>query len=188
MAELTNITNQTLIPGENTFDNIDLGEKIYKINFVKIESDNKTAIEIKSITYSRNTATIILNNTTESDISCNIIIYGQTMKENKLFVKKNKSNSSNEILEVTNKILPESYIGNFADNLLSLIGVKNSALSLYGFFNPRIKLGDTLYVDIEKSINTKGYYKVTELKWKITNVIKCEAKVIKTIVQDNGGV
>ena len=182
-TELTTLREQVLKPGENTFENIDLGAKVYKIAYVKIESNNKTAVEVNSVTYGKNTATIVLNNTTEEDISCSIIIYGQTLKENKLFVKKSKANSSNEILEVTNRLLPSSYVGKFADNLLSLVGIKASALSLSGFFDPRLKLGDTIYVDVESSINAKGYYKVVELKWKITSTVKCEAKVIKTIVQ-----
>ena len=182
ITELTSLRDQVLKPGSNTFENIDLGNKIYKISYVKVDTDNTLAVEIDSVEYSKNTATIIITNNTENDINCSIVFYGQTLKENKLFVKKLKANSSNEILEVTNRLLPASYIDNFANNLLSLIGIKASALIISGFFNPRIKLGDIVYVDVEKSINTKGYYKVIELKWKITNTIKCEAKLIKTIV------
>lgn len=179
LTELTSLRDQVLVPGSNTFDNIDLGDKIYKISFVKVMTDSKIAVEVNSITYGKNTATIVITNKSESNVNCNLIIYGQTLKENKLFVKKLKANSSNEILEVTNRLLPVSYINNFANGLLSLIGIKASTLIISGFFNPRIKLGDIVYVDVEKSINTKGYYKVVELKWKITNVIKCEAKVIR---------
>lgn len=182
LTELTSVKDQVLKPGSNTFENINLGNKVFKICYVKVSTDSKTAVEVESITYNKNTATVIIKNKTDKNISCTIQLYGQTLKENKLFVKKLKENSRNEILEVTNRILPTEYINVFADNLLSLIGIKASALSLSGFFNPRIKLGDTVYVDVEKSINTKGYYKVVELQWKITNVIKCEAKLIKTIV------
>lgn len=183
LTELTTLNDQVLKPGDNTFDNIDLGNKIYKLDYISVITNSETAVEIKSVTYGKNTATIVINNSTSENINCNITIYGQTLKENKMYVKKYKSNSSNEILEVTNSLLPASYISTFADNLLSLIGIKASALSLSGYFNPRIRLGDTVYVDVERSINTSGYYKVIELNWKISNVIKCEAKVIKTIVQ-----
>lgn len=186
LTELTTLREQVLNPGDNTFDNIDLGNKIYKLGYISVNTDSKTVIEVVSLTYGKNTATIVLRNNTESVISCNISIFGQTLKENKLFVTRTKSNSSNEILEVTNSIVPVGYINKFANELLSLIGIKASALKISGFFNPRIKLGDIVYVDVESSINTKGYYKVTELNWKISNTIKCEAKVIKTIAQ--GGV
>ena len=134
------------------------------------------------MSYSKNTATIVLKNNAQANVTCDIEIYGQSVKENKRFVTKNKSSSGNETLEVTNSILPSSYIESFANNLLRLIGIRASTLSISGYFNPRIKLGDTVYVDTEKSINAKGYYKVTELKWKISNILKCEAKVVKTIV------
>lgn len=182
MTELTTLRDQVVKPGENIFENIELGNKVYKVGFINLETDSKLALEIKSITYSKNTATVVLNNNTNSNVNCDIIIYGQTLKENKLYIKRNKANSSNEILEVTNRLLPASYIGTFADQLISLIGVKASALSISGFFNPRIKLGDIVYIDVESSLNAKGYYKIVELKWKISSTIKCEAKVIKTIV------
>ena len=184
MTELTSLRDQTLKPGENTFENIDLGNKIYKISYIKVESESKTAVEIKSITYGKNKATVVLVNNDSKDTNCSIVIYGQTLKENKLYVSKNKATGSNETLEVTNRLLPASYINEYADQLLSLIGIKASALTLSGFFNPRIKVGDTVYVDVEKSINTKGYYKVSRLKWKISSTIKCEANVIKTIIQE----
>lgn len=186
LTELTTLREQVLNPGDNTFDNIDLGSKIYKLGYVSIDTKSKTVIEVVSVAYGKSTATIVLRNNTSDTISCNISIFGQTLKENKLFVTKTKSNSSNEILEVTNSIVPVSYINKFANELLSLIGIKASALNISGFFNPRIRLGDIVYVDVESSINTKGYYKVIELKWKISNTIKCDAKVIKTITQ--GGV
>lgn len=182
LTELTTLSGQVLKSGDNLFENINLGNKVYKIDYIKVVSDSSVVIEIVSIDYGKNTANLTLKNKSSDDVICDIVIYGQTLKENKMYTTRLKNNSSNELLEVTNSILPISYIGNFADSLLSLIGIKASALSLSGFFNPRIKLGDTIYVDVESSINTKGYYKVVELNWKITNTLKCEAKVIKTIV------
>lgn len=182
VTRLTTMSGQVLTPGVNTLDNINIGSSIYKLAYVQVVSDSKILVEIESVSYSKNTATIVLKNNAQANVTCDIEIYGQSVKENKRFVTKNKSSSGNETLEVTNSILPSSYIESFANNLLRLIGIRASTLSISGYFNPRIKLGDTVYVDTEKSINAKGYYKVTELKWKISNVLKCEAKVVKTIV------
>lgn len=180
--ELVRLNNQVLVPGINTFENISVANKVYKVNYIVIDADSYTAVTNINIEYSRSDAKLTINNNNNENVNCNIIIYGQTLKENKLFVAKYKStNKSGETLEVTNSILPANYIMSFANNLLSLIGIKNSALTIEGYFNPRIKLGDTVYIDAESSINCKGYYKVVELKWNISSVIKCEAKVIKTI-------
>lgn len=183
LTQLTELKDQVLDPGNNVINNIDLGSKIYKIGFISIKTDSKVPVEVIDVQYGKNTAMITLKNNNKEKVAANIVIYGQSLKENKLYIQLNKAASSNEILEVTNSILPVNMINSFATNLLSLIGIKGSALSLSGYFNPRIKLGDIVDVDVTSSIDTKGFYKVTELNWKITNIIKCEAKVIKTITQ-----
>lgn len=179
-SELTNLTGQTLTPGDNTFDNIDLGYKIYKINQVIVSCEEPIQLQIKSITYSKSTASIVINNPTQDNITCSILIYGQTIKENKQYIKiYRETNSSGEVLEVTNSILPIDSIKKFANNLLKLISIRSNSLIVEGFFNPRLKLGDIVYVDVEKSINTKGYYRIIELDWKIAMTIKCQAKLSK---------
>lgn len=183
MDKLTTISNQVVKPGTNLFDNISLGSKVFRISAVRLISDESSALKLTKLEYDKRICNIEVENSTEVDINCTIEVYGQSLKENTLSVTKNK-NSSNEILSVTNKLIIPEYVELYTDNLLSLVGMRNSSISVTGFFNPRIKLGDTLYVDVEKSINTKGYYKVIGLKWKISNTIKCTAKLIKTIVEE----
>lgn len=183
MNKLTTLSNQVVKPGTNLFDNISLGSKVFRISAVRLISDESSALKLTKLEYDKRICNIEVENSTEVDINCTIEVYGQSLKENTLSVTKNK-NSSNEILSVTNKLIIPEYVELYTDNLLSLVGMRNSSISVTGFFNPRIKLGDTLYVDVEKSINTKGYYKVIGLKWKISNTIKCTAKLIKTIVEE----
>lgn len=183
MDKLTTLSNQVVKPGTNLFDNVSLGSKVFRISAVRLISDESSALKLTKLEYDKRICNIEVENSTEVDINCTIEVYGQSLKENTLSVTKNK-NSSNEILSVTNKLILPEYVELYTDNLLSLVGMRNSSISVTGFFNPRIKLGDTLYVDVEKSINTKGYYKVIGLKWKISNTIKCTAKLIKTIVEE----
>ena len=181
--KLTTLSNQVVKPGTNLFDNISLGSKVFRISAVRLISDESSALKLTKLEYDKRICSIEVKNSTEVDINCTIEIYGQSLKENTLSIIKNK-NSSNEILSVTNKLILPEYVELYTDNLLSLIGMKNSSISVTGFFNPRIKLGDIVYVDVEKSINTSGYYKVIGLQWKISNTIKCTAKLIKTIVEE----
>ena len=183
MDKLTTISNQVVKPGKNLFDNINLGSKVFRISAVRLISDESSALKLTKLEYDKRICNIEVENNTDVDINCTIEIYGQSLKENTLSVTKNK-NSSNEILSVTNKLILPEYAELYTDNLLSLLGMKNRSISVTGFFNPRIQVGDIVYVDIEKSINTKGYYKVIGLKWKISNTIKCTAKLIKTIVKE----
>lgn len=181
MAELTTVSNQLVKPGVNVFDDIDLSNKVFTINAVRLISNTSQALKLTKLVYDKRKCNIEIENTTTENITCSIVIYGQSFKENKLSVLKTKG-STNEILEVTNKLLLPNYADKYANNLLKLVGLRNSSLSLTGFFNPRLKLGDTIYVDVDKSIKTSGYYKIIGLHWKISNTIKCTAKVIKVIV------
>lgn len=181
MAELTTVSNQLVKPGVNVFDDIDLSNKVFTINAVRLISNTSQALKLNKLVYDKRKCNIEIENTTTENITCSIVIYGQSFKENKLSVLKTKG-STNEILEVTNKLLLPDYADKYANNLLKLVGLRNSSLSLTGFFNPRLKLGDTIYVDVDKSIKTSGYYKIIGLHWKISNTIKCTAKVIKVIV------
>ena len=183
MNKLTTVSNQVVKPGKNLFDNINLGSKVFRISAVRLISDESSALKLTKLEYDKRICSIEVENSTEVDINCTIEIYGQSLKENTLSITKNK-NSSNEILSVTNKLILPEYAELYTDNLLSLVGIKNSSISVTGFFNPRIKLGNIVYVDVEKSINTSGYNKVIGLKWKISNTIKCTAKLIKTIVEE----
>lgn len=177
--ELVSFTNQILTPGENIYENIDLGGKVYKINTVFVETDQESPVEIVRVDYGKRNATIVLNNKSDQDANCNISIFGQTLKEDKLFVEKHRT-EGNEMLEVTNYLLSRTYIDKFASGLLDLISIKESALNITGLFNPRVKLGNQVHVKIN-SLNVDGYYKVIGLDWNITSTIQCTAKVIKTI-------
>lgn len=177
--ELVKLTNQIFTPGENRYEDIDLGGKVFKINTVFVKTDKNNPVEIVSVDYGKRNATIVFNNTSDENAVCDIAIYGQTLKETKISVVKKRSDS-NELLEVTNYLLPRTYIDKFANGLLSLISIKESALNITGFFNPRIKLGNQVHVKINK-LNVEGYYKVIGLEWNIKSTIQCTAKVIKTI-------
>lgn len=179
--KLVTLSNQVIKNGVNKFDDINLGSKIFRINTIRLNYNADTKLEIAKVEYDKRNCNLEIVSTSEEDINCTIEIYGQSLKENTLSVTKVKS-SSNEMLNVTNKLILPEYAEIYTDNLLKLIGIRNSTISVTGFFNPRIKLGDTVYVDAEKSINTKGYYKVIGLKWRIRDTIKCTAKLIKTII------
>lgn len=182
ISKVAQLTGQTLIPGDNDFSNIRLINGAFKVNYAKVGTKNPVRPLLKDLSYSKSRASLVINNPTTEDITVDVELYGQTMNENQLFMERSKDSHSSECLEVTNKLLPKSSIENFTAGLLSLVGVRNSGLQLKGLFNPRIKLGNTVFVDVIDSIGVSGYYKVTELNWLIGNTIKCDMKLIKTIV------
>lgn len=178
-TQLVELRDQALTPGENRFDNIELNGKVYKITSVKIKTDQKEPAIKTSITYDKKIVSLVIDNKSKQKANCSIVIYGQTLKENKLYITKNKT-GGNDTLEVTNRLLPKEYIDRFANGLLSILGIKDSSISVTGYFNPRIKLGDQVDVKISR-LNLTGPYKIIGLSWKIQGSIECTAKLIKTI-------
>lgn len=178
-SQLIQLTEQVLTPGDNAYTDIEL-DKIYKITQVRVRTDQTEPVRVKSFKYNKRTLSMELTNTSSKNATCTIIVYGETLKEDVLSVTRNESNASNEILEVTNRLLPMRYIDTFAVNLLKLIKIKDSSLSVSGYFNPRIKLGDQVSVSVNR-LNTQGYYKIIGLSWSIQGSIKCTARLLKTI-------
>ena len=181
--KLTTISNQKIVPGINKFDNLSLNNKVFRITAVKLLANGGQALRINDLVYDKRNCNLEIENLTEDELECTIEIYGQSLKENKLSVSKIKTNT-NEMLEVNNiLILPED-AEKYTDGLVSVIGIRNSSITITGFFNPRIKLGDTVYVDVESSIKTKGYYKVIGIKMKIRGTIKTTLTLIKVFSEE----
>lgn len=184
ISQIVNMNGQSLTGGSNKINDINFSQRVYKVTGICLNVHNSIPVDITNFTYNQRRASLELYNNSGDITNVDIIISGQTFMENKLSITKLNDSSSNEILEVTNKLLSADDADIFTSNLLKLCGLRNSSLSVTGFINPRIKLGDTVYVDLESSINTKGYYKVVGINMKISNTIKTTLKLIKIILNE----
>lgn len=181
ISTLAQLDNQKLESGDTEFNNISSNSKIFKLLSVSVDSDSKDDILIKSVQYDRNKLNVVIHNSSEEEANANILFTGQTLNENQLSVEKYISDEKGTCLSVTNNIIGASNIDSFANKLLSLIGTKNTTVQASGWFNGRMKLGDIVYLDAEKTINTKGYYKVIGLEWLIETTLQCTAKLIRLV-------
>lgn len=184
ISQIINMNGQSLTGGSNKINDINFSQRVYKVTGICLNVHNSIPVDITNFTYNQRRASLELYNNSGDITNVDIIISGQTFMENKLSITKLNDSSSNEILEVTNKLLSADDAEIFTSNLLKLCGLRNSSLSVTGFINPRIKLGDTVYVGLESSINTKGYYKVVGINMKISNTIKTTLKLIKIILNE----
>ena len=184
ISEIINMNGQSLKGGSNKINDIKFSQRVYKVTGICLNVHNSIQVDITDFTYNQRRAKLELYNNSGDTVNVDIIISGQTFMENTLSITKLNDSSSNEILEVTNKLLSADDAEIFTSNLLKLCGLRNSSLSVTGFINPRIKLGNTVYVDLESSINTKGYYKVVGINMKISNTIKTTLKLIKIILNE----
>ena len=182
-ASLVRLDGQTLTEGENRFDNIRFSGSVRKINYVDIiTTDNDAVIDIKNIDYTKDSLDLILESNKET--ACSINIYGQTVNNSILFVEKYINDKDKSVLEMNNSIIRKSDVDNFADKMLELITLKSKSIKLVGWFNPRIKLGDIVHVDIETSTGiSPNYYKVMGLEWNITSTLKCTMRLMHVVEQ-----
>ena len=172
---IASIYNREVIKGENKISDISLGDAVFKVNRIEcIPKDNSVFIEIKDANYNKNKMSIILDveNSTKADIN----VYGQRLDNTELV----KELGGNNILEISNRIIPASYIDKYMDNTLKLMSIKNNCLNITGYITPKIKLGDIVYVDVEGGMNVSGYYKVIGLNWEFSTYSFCEMTLIKT--------
>ena len=180
--ELCKVTDQTLAVGVNRINDINFNSNIYRITRYAIRTDSFDLLDNFSIEYSKRDASISINNSGDDAVVCDIVIYGQERKENTLYIRQRLSDDdSGETLEIVNKILLAGSTKLFTQGLIQLIGSKKNSLSVTGYFNPRVQVGDIVYVDAGHTIYTEGYYKVLELNWSITSIIKCSARLSKII-------
>ena len=184
ISKIVNMNGQSLNGGSNKINDIKFSQRVYKVTGICLNVHNSVPVDITDFTYNQRRAKLELYNNSGDIVNVDIVISGQTFMENTLSITKLNDSSSNEILEVTNKLLSADDAEIFTSNLLKLCGLRNSSLTVTGFINPRIKLGDTVYVDLESSINTKGYYKVVGINMKINNIIKTTLKLIKIILNE----
>lgn len=184
ISEIINMNGQSLKGGSNKINDIKFNQRVYKVTSVGLNVHSSITVDITNFTYNQRRANLELYNNSGDIVNADISISGQTFLENTLSITKLNDKSSNEILEVTNKLLSASDAEIFTSNLLKLCSLRNSSLSVTGFINPRIKLGDTVYVDLESSINTKGYYKVVGINMKIGTTLKTTLKLIKIILDE----
>lgn len=184
ISEIITMNGQSLKGGSNKINDINFSQRVYKVTGICLNVHNSVPVDITNFTYNQRRANLELYNNSGDIVNADISISGQTFMENTLSITKLNDSSSNEILEVTNKLLSADDAKVFTSNLLKLCSLRNSSLSVTGFINPRIKLGDTVYVDLESSIQTKGYYKVVGINMRINNVIKTTLKLIKIILDE----
>lgn len=181
VVSIAQLSGQRLSVGETEISGINSNNKIFKLMYVSIESDSEQYIKINKLQYDKNKISIVIENTSTEEVEATITFWGQSLNDNQITLDRYIANKKGTALQVTNNILGVRDIGNFANKLLQLISIKNSTVEAKGWFDPTVKLGDIVYLDAEKTVNTKGYYKVIGLNWQIESSIQCVMKLIKMV-------
>ena len=179
VEQLASLYQQDCIAGDNLFNNISLGEAVYKINRIEVVAEDPSIfVGVKSALYNKNKMQVTIE--ADAATKVDIKIYGQRLDTTNLVYETDGENK----LEITNRVIEQSYVEKYANNMLQLINFKNNSMSVDGYFNPRVKLSDTVFINCTNAMSISGYYKVVGLDWDLSMYGKCVMSLIKTFEVD----
>ena len=179
VEQLASLYQQDVIQGDNIFKDISLGSSVYKINRIDVTAeDTNIYVGKKEAKYNKNTMQL----TVEADAATkvDIKVFGQRLDTTSMVYETDGENK----LEITNRVIESSYVEKYANNMLQLINFKNNSMSVEGYFNPRVKLSDTVFINCTNAMSISGYYKVVGLDWDLSMYGKCVMSLIKTFEVD----
>lgn len=175
VEQLAGLYQQDVIKGDNIFKDISLGGAVYKINRIEVVADDPSIfVGVKSAKYNKNKMQVTIEADAATKVS--IKIFGQRLDTTSMVYETDGENK----LEVTNRVIEKSYVEKYVNNMLQLINFKNNSMSVEGYFNPRVKLSDTVFINCNNSMSISGYYKVVGLDWDLSIYGKCVMSLIKT--------
>lgn len=181
VEQLASLYQQDVIAGINTFSDINLGNSVYKINRIEVDGEDDNifvGVDYNTTKYGKNKMTVGVE--ADAATKVNIRIYGQRLDTTSMVYETDGENK----LEVTNRVIEASYVEKYANNILQLINFKNNSMTVEGYFNPRVKLTDTVFINCENAMSISGYYKVVGLDWDLGMYGKCQMSLIKTFSLD----
>lgn len=178
-AQVTKLDKQTLKIGDNQFNNIELGNGVYKVNYVSVIVDDDSYEYISKQEYNKMSLSSVINSSIQT--TGNIEVYGQTVNQSKAFIYRYiDTKNNNSLLELTNTFLYKSDIELFADELIKIMRIKNGRASVKGKIDPRIGLCNTVEVELNRSGITK-FCKVISKEWNVTNTIDTTMELLNVI-------
>lgn len=175
--------------GEYIVNNVSLGGKCYKINTISLKtnvtdeySSTGTGIALEDISYNKNSLSMFIRNYSNNNATTNIVITGQTLDETKMFIEKNINNTVNSgVCEVTNRLVGESMIMDFTNDLTSLITNRSNSLIVRGIFKPTItSLYKKMSVECTLSLDISNSFTIVGIDWDLSSDLRCELKMIRS--------
>lgn len=157
---------------DGEYFNIDTNCNLERIVDVQIsEEDGETELD-GTLSYLKYTRDKIDMQIDDVEVDKNIVIKINGIKVNEITKETGINKSSKNELNISNPIVKQDKINEYRADLLKLIAKKNKILQVEGYFSPRLKVGDIVYVDLERTIGIKGYYRIIEETWVFESTCK----------------
>ena len=176
IESIASITNEQLVVGDNTFNDIDLGQNIYKVNRIVTSTDDVDVIAYtKSALFNKKKLNLVINS--DGSSVANINILGRKVDSTKLTYAVGGENK----LEVDNIVLDYNYIEKYTNMLNQLLQIKNNSMTVTCYITPDvINLGDIVHINCAQAMSVSGDYKIVGIRWEFSTYAKATLKLIKT--------
>ena len=178
--QLLQLQNIQLLKGDNAILNQTLNSSsVYKINLIEIECEDGSYAFCYSQDYYKNIINMYIDS--ENKTLATITVYGTVINESCNVIERYiDDDNKNDVVEISNKVLYKGNINTYVDGTLNLISMKRGLVQAKGWINPRVRLGNTVYMEGSR-LGIKDYYKVIGLKFTFGSSYRCIALLMRVI-------
>ena len=180
-VEIASIDNQQIVDGTLELKGISMSDRVDKVTSVSVLGEKlKAPVNVDSFRYNNKYCDIDV--ISADNQTCDVKVFGATMSDTTKSTDSVYIDKTGEVLTIDNNVIATTLVNTFRDKILSLMQQKKSALTMTGYFNPEIKLGDLVTVTSEDLKIVNSVYKVLGLEIVIDGGYECKIDAIKTIV------
>ena len=185
-SSLATLNNIEIAPGDTELKDISIGGKAFSITSISITGDNVTQVYVSLIQYDKDAIHLTIHSDEDVTKMTSIEIQGIQAKSDSL-VYNGQDRSS--VLEMKNTILGKRDIASFTAKLKQLIELKEKSISLTGIYNPRLRIGDLISVNIAGDFNTSGIYKLNDIDLSLASGgLGYKIELMPSLVVQTGGI
>lgn len=167
-TELASLSNIVLNPGTNVLPSMTSQQGIFSIDAVALTVKDTTNADayVSKISSDRSNINIEVVYNGLSSCTADISIIGTVAAADVVVLNPEITGS---VLEAKNPILDQSSITQFLVGMRKIIKNKQKAITLTGWYNPRLALGDLVHVTLGGQLNIYNYYKIVGIQLQLSS-------------------
>lgn len=166
--------SQRLSSGENLLDSINFESPCSRLVGVGCKTVGANFF-LSKIEWNRNKVDVGV--TVDSECDCEINIMAQMIQNNKII----KSIGGDKAFEITNGLIVTSDVNGYMQAVLKILKLQSKEIVLTGWFDSEVEVGDVINVDLQKSMELSGRYRVTGIRLSVGSSTRSEIRGVRYI-------
>jgi hypothetical protein len=179
--QVLSVSDVNLTKGSNNeLDYTLSSDQTYTVHTIEIDTTDGYAYPTS--VYS-DSSSIEFNITSSTATTASITAFGKVFTptyKNKTKYKDNNNKDVENLLTIENYLLRGDCIDTYRDNFLRLINLKNNIITVTGWLNPALTLGNTVAVQGTR-LGISGYYKIVSMSFDFGLSYEATATMVRVI-------